>query len=77
MYFYEIHCHTQETSRCGRSSAHDMMAAYKKKGFTGVIVTDHFVNGYSWAAEPESWDEKMDVLSAAIRPPKRPGMKWA
>lgn len=73
MYFYETHCHTQETSRCGRSSAHDMMAAYKEKGFTGVIVTDHFVNGYSWAAEPESWDEKMDVFIRGYQAAKKAG----
>ncbi len=62
MYFYELHLHTSETSRCGRSAAREMVAAYKEKGFTGLVVTDHFVNGYSWAALPETWKEKMDVF---------------
>lgn len=73
MYFYEIHCHTAETSRCGQSSAYDMMAAYKEKGFTGVVVTDHFVNGYSRAAEPETWSEKMDVFVQGYRAAKKAG----
>ena len=47
MYSYEIHCHTAETSRCGKSAAADMVAAYHRKGFAGVVITDHFVNGYS------------------------------
>ena len=62
MYFYELHCHTAETSRCGKSSAADMVAAYKEKGFSGVVITDHFVNGYSYAALPDTWQEKMDAF---------------
>ena len=62
MYFYELHLHTSETSRCGRSTAREMVAAYKEKGFTGLVVTDHFVNGYSFAALPDTWKEKMDAF---------------
>ena len=61
MYFYELHMHTAETSRCGRSSARDMVASYAKKGFSGVVITDHFINGNSYARDPETWKEKMDV----------------
>ena len=62
MYFYELHLHTSETSRCGQSTAREMVTAYKEKGFTGLVVTDHFVNGYSRAAFPETWKEKMDAF---------------
>ena len=61
MYFYELHMHTAETSRCGRSSARDMVRAYAEKGFSGVVITDHFINGNSYANEPEAWKDKMDV----------------
>ncbi len=61
MYYYELHMHTSETSRCGRSSAYDMVKAYKDKGFTGVVVTDHFVNGYSYANIDAPWSERMDL----------------
>lgn len=73
MYFYEIHCHTAETSRCGRSPAREMMAAYHERGFAGVVVTDHFVNGYSWSAEPETWKEKMDVFVRGYRAARAAG----
>ena len=53
--------HTAETSKCGRSPARDMVKAYFDKGFSGVVVTDHFINGNSFAAEPENWKDKMDV----------------
>ena len=62
MYFYELHLHTAETSKCGRSPARDMVKAYAEKGFSGIVVTDHFINGNSFANEPETWDEKMDVF---------------
>jgi len=62
MYFYELHCHMQETSRCGRSPAWEMVADYKKRGFSGMVITDHFVNGYSYAAEPTGWQAKIDAF---------------
>lgn len=73
MYFYELHMHTSETSRCGRSSAFDMVSAYKDKGFSGVVVTDHFVNGYSYSAFPDTWKEKMDAYLKGYRAAKEAG----
>lgn len=61
MYFYELHLHTAETSKCGQSPARDMVEAYARKGFSGIVVTDHFINGNSYARDPETWKEKMDV----------------
>ena len=57
MYSYELHMHTAETSKCGRSSARDMVKAYYDKGFSGVVITDHFVNGNSYANDPETWKD--------------------
>lgn len=76
MYFYEIHCHTAETSRCGRSSAQEMMAAYQRKGFTGVVVTDHFVNGNSYAAFPNTWEEKMTAFVQGYYAARLAGKAW-
>ena len=73
MYFYEIHCHTQETSKCGRSPAREMVRAYKDKGFSGLVITDHFINGNSYANDPETWEEKMDVFLRGWRAAKQAG----
>lgn len=62
MYYYELHLHTRETSRCGKSPAADMVRTYIEKGFSGICVTDHFVNGYSYAADPDTWQEKIDAF---------------
>ncbi len=61
MYSYELHMHTAETSKCGRSPARDMVKAYFDKGFSGVVITDHFINGNSYANDPETWKEKIDA----------------
>ncbi len=73
MYLYELHLHTAETSRCGKSSARDMIRAYHDKGFSGVVVTDHFVNGYSYAADPDTWDKKMDAFVKGYQAAKAAG----
>ena len=73
MYFYELHCHTAETSRCGQSPARDMVKAYRDKGFSGLVITDHFLNGNSYANDPEDWDEKMDVFLRGYRAAKEAG----
>ncbi len=73
MFCYEIHFHTKETSRCGQSSAYDMVKAYKDHGFTGIVVTDHFVNGNSFATDGKTWKEKMDLYLKGYHAAKKAG----
>ena len=60
MYYYELHMHTSDTSRCGKSPAADMVAAYKQKGFTGVVVTDHLMNVQSHAETETDWNRRVE-----------------
>lgn len=80
MYFYEIHLHTAETSRCGRCPAAEMVRDYKERGFSGVVITDHFVNGNSYAARwcsPElSWKERMDVFVKGYNEAAKAGKEY-
>jgi len=46
-FLYETHMHTSEVSACAVISAEQQVAAYKKRGYCGIISTDHFINGYS------------------------------
>ena len=73
MYLYELHLHTMETSRCGRSPAVEMVEAYAKAGYTGIVVTDHFVNGNSHASTQKTWKEKMDALLKGYKIAKATG----
>ena len=44
-YLYETHCHVQTVSRCSHLSPEAMVNLYVQNGYTGVFVTDHFLNG--------------------------------
>ena len=41
-YIYEMHCHTGCTSQCGRVEPEEIVRLYKEKGYSGIVVTDHY-----------------------------------
>ncbi len=45
MYLYETHCHTAPVSKCGKASAEDTVRFYKKMGYDGLFITNHFLDG--------------------------------
>lgn len=45
MFRYETHCHTAPVSACGRASVRETLEFYKKMGYDGVFVTNHFLDG--------------------------------
>lgn len=57
MYKYELHLHTSEVSKCGRTSAVKMVDFYKSVGYTGVFITDHFFNGNTNVDTKQSWSK--------------------
>ena len=44
-YLYETHCHTNISSACSTMSPEDIVDLYLKNGYTGIFITDHFLNG--------------------------------
>lgn len=40
-YKIELHCHTDESSCCGRVPAAELVELYKAKGYDGLVITDH------------------------------------
>ena len=46
-FFVDTHVHTSETSKCGRSTAAEMIAAYKNAGFGAVVISDHLNQPFS------------------------------
>ena len=42
-YKYELHTHTKYGSRqCGRTEPKDIARMYKEKGYSGIVLTDHY-----------------------------------
>jgi len=74
-FLYETHMHTMESSGCGVSSGREQAQAYKKRGYQGIIITDHFINGYSTAPRRGSWREKMEYVVSGYEAAKKEGDK--
>ncbi|MCL1987201.1 MAG: PHP domain-containing protein [Firmicutes bacterium] len=72
---YETHMHTSESSGCGRSTAQEQVYAYKERGYAGVIITDHFLNGYSTCPRYSDfdWHEKIEYVVAGYLSAKKFG----
>ena len=67
MYLYETHLHTLEGSACGEVAAADYIDYMIVKGFTGMVVTDHFFNG-NCAVDPHlPWKEKVELYCDGFR----------
>ena len=58
-YFYDFHVHSNECSDCARTSARDMVSALKNAGYSGFVLTNHFLNGNNCVPKELSWEEKM------------------
>ena len=74
-YLYETHMHTSEVSACAINSAAEQIKFYKKLGYTGVIVTDHFINGNSTCPQNYSWEKKMNHIMKGFIEAKKAGIR--
>lgn len=60
MYKYETHMHTWPVSRCGAASVEESLAFYKKLGYDGVFITNHFVDGNINIDRDKPYEEKIE-----------------
>lgn len=65
-YLYETHLHTCEASRCGRVHGEDYISYMMGKGYSGMIVTDHFFNGNTCVPEDLSWKERVEIYCSGF-----------
>jgi len=73
MYKYEMHCHTSESSRCGLISASEMVDFYKRAGYTGLFITDHFLNGNTTVPKDLPWEERIELYCKGYEAAKKHG----
>lgn len=45
MYRYETHLHTFPVSKCAKVGVRENLEFYKRKGYDGVFITNHFLDG--------------------------------
>ena len=74
-YLYETHLHTSETSRCAVSGGADYIAGYIDKGYSGIIVTDHFFNAHCVLSKKLPWEEWVNRFCRGYEEAKEEGYR--
>ena len=72
---YETHLHTTEASACANNSGAEMARACKAAGYTGIIVTDHFVHGNTCVDRSLPWSEWVEKYCKGYENAKAEGDK--
>ena len=75
MYQYDLHVHTSQTSPCASMSGADQVRAYKKLGFTGIMITDHYYEGFFERNPYPTWRDSMNRYFAGYFDAKEEGDK--
>lgn len=73
MYKYDLHVHTSQTSPCASVSGAQQARAYKELGFTGIVITDHYYEGFFERNTYPTWKESMDCYFAGYFDAKAEG----
>lgn len=73
MFLFDAHVHTAESSKCAKWSGAEAAEAYAAKGYSGIIVTDHFINGNTRADRNAPWEEQVAVQMAGYKAAKARG----
>lgn len=58
-YRYETHCHSNRCSRCAHSTPSELVKAYHEKGYSGLVLTDHFIHGNNCVDPDLPWEDRM------------------
>lgn len=78
-YRYETHLHTAPVSKCGKVSVRDNLEFYKKIGYDGVFITNHFLDGNINIDRTAPYEERIEFYFSdyeeAVRIGKEIGIK--
>lgn len=72
-YLYETHLHTSESSACSKVCAAEQVRLFKNAGYTGIVITDHFIGGNSAVDRSLPWDAWVDGFCRGYEKAKAEG----
>lgn len=58
-YYYETHLHTYPVSKCATARVRESLEFYKSAGYTGVFITNHFLDGNINIARGLPYEERI------------------
>lgn len=65
IYKYETHCHTSPVSKCANATVEDTVCFYKRLGYDGIFITNHFLDGnINPDARKRPYSEQIDFYYA-------------
>lgn len=70
-YKYETHCHTATGSACSRFTAEEIVEVYEANGYSGVCITDHFLNGNTTVDRTLPYEEQIEEFCRGYEEVKR------
>lgn len=73
MFKYETHIHTKEASACGVATGRKQALQYKKAGYDGIIITDHFFGGNTRIPPTLPWEERINRFCLGYEHAKETG----
>ena len=65
MYKYDTHLHTFPVSACAKKSVRENIEFYKKLGYDGIFITNHFIDGNVSVDRNAPYDEKINFYFSA------------
>jgi hypothetical protein len=74
-YRYETHVHTCESSRCAVSSGVEFARHFASLGYSGIFVTDHFLNGHTAVPADLPWAERIALFCRGYEEAAREGRR--
>ena len=74
-YKYEVHMHTAQSSACGITDGRDYIAEFKRLGYDGIIITDHFFHGNTRPSRSLPWPDYIDEFCKGYEVAKEEGDK--
>ncbi len=67
IYKYDLHIHTSEVSGCGKIKSKDIVKMYKDIGYDGLVITDHYYEGFFENIKDSSWNKKAEDFLIGYR----------
>lgn len=75
MYKFEIHLHTNNCSACALSSPEEMVDIAAEKGYSGIVITNHFYHGNTCVDRNLPWEDFIDAYRQDYKIAKKHGKK--
>ena len=68
-YKYEVHMHTAQSSACGKTPAREYISEFKRLGYDGIIITDHFFWGNTAVDRKLPWEDFVEEYWKNLKKP--------